>query len=80
MKVWTGYLDCPPPGTQRQPLSLQVNSNPRLGRVAISTSCSATRGDDLLLCGPTESVISQATESLLNFLVVRGHKISKEKA
>jgi hypothetical protein len=36
--------------------------------------------DDLLLCGPTEPVISQATESLLNFLADRGYKISKEKA
>jgi hypothetical protein len=36
--------------------------------------------DDLLLCGPTEPVISQATESLLNFPAYRGYKISKEKA
>jgi hypothetical protein len=36
--------------------------------------------DDLLLCGPDEPVISQATESLLNFLADRGYKISKEKA
>jgi hypothetical protein len=36
--------------------------------------------DDLLLCGPTEPVILQATEFLLNFLVDRGYKISKEKA
>jgi hypothetical protein len=36
--------------------------------------------DDLLLCGPTEPVISWATESLLNFLADRGYKISKEKA
>jgi hypothetical protein len=34
----------------------------------------------LLLCGPNEPVISQATESLLNFLADRGYKISKEKA
>jgi hypothetical protein len=37
-------------------------------------------GDDLLLCGPSEPVISRATESLLNFLADRGYKISKEKA
>jgi hypothetical protein len=36
--------------------------------------------DDFLLCGPTEPVISQITESLLNFLADRGYKISKEKA
>jgi hypothetical protein len=36
--------------------------------------------DDLLLCGPHEPVISQATEYLLNFLPDRGYKISKEKA
>jgi hypothetical protein len=36
--------------------------------------------DDLLLCGPNEPVISQATESLPNFLPDRGYKISKEKA
>jgi hypothetical protein len=36
--------------------------------------------DDLLLCGPTEPVISRATESLLNFLADRGYKIFKEKA
>jgi hypothetical protein len=34
--------------------------------------------DDLLLCGPSEPVISRATESLLNFLADRGYKISKE--
>jgi hypothetical protein len=37
-------------------------------------------GDDLLLCGPSEPVISRATQSLLNFLADRGYKISKEKA
>jgi hypothetical protein len=36
--------------------------------------------DDLLLCGPSEPVISQATESLLNFLADRGYKIPKEKS
>jgi hypothetical protein len=36
--------------------------------------------DDLLLCGPSEPVISQATESLLNIFADRGYKISKEKA
>jgi hypothetical protein len=36
--------------------------------------------DDLLLCGPNEPVISQATEPSLNFLADRGYKISKEKA
>jgi hypothetical protein len=36
--------------------------------------------DNLLLCGPNEPVISQATESLLNFLADTGYKISKEKA
>jgi hypothetical protein len=36
--------------------------------------------DDLLLCGPNELVISQATEYLQNFLADRGYKISKEKA
>jgi RNase P/RNase MRP subunit p30 len=36
--------------------------------------------DNLLLCGPTEPVISQATESLLNFLADRSYKISKEEA
>jgi hypothetical protein len=36
--------------------------------------------DDLLLCGLTEPVILQSTESLLNFLANRGYKISKEKA
>jgi hypothetical protein len=36
--------------------------------------------DDLLLCGPNELVISQATESLQNFLADGGYKISKEKA
>jgi hypothetical protein len=36
--------------------------------------------DDLLLCGSNKPVISQATESLLNFLADRGYKISKEKA
>jgi hypothetical protein len=36
--------------------------------------------DDLLLCGPSEPVISQATESLLNFLAERGYKTSEEKA
>jgi hypothetical protein len=36
--------------------------------------------DDLLLSGPTECVISWATESLLNFLADGGYKISKEKA
>jgi hypothetical protein len=35
---------------------------------------------DDLLCGPTEPVISWATESLLNFLTDRGYKISKGKA
>jgi hypothetical protein len=35
--------------------------------------------DDLLLCRPTEPVISWATDSLLNFLLHRGYKISKEK-
>jgi hypothetical protein len=35
--------------------------------------------DDLLLCGPSEPVISWTTESLLNFLADRGYKISKEK-
>jgi hypothetical protein len=35
--------------------------------------------DDLLLCGPTEPIISQATEFFLNFLADR-YKISKEKA
>jgi hypothetical protein len=34
--------------------------------------------DDLLLCGLTEPVISQAIESLLNFLTDRYYKISKE--
>jgi hypothetical protein len=34
--------------------------------------------DDLLPCGPNEPVILRATESLLNFLENRGHKISKE--
>jgi hypothetical protein len=33
-RVWTGHLDCPPPGIQRQ--------TPRLGKMAISTSYSAT--------------------------------------
>jgi hypothetical protein len=36
--------------------------------------------DDLLFCGPSEPVISQDTEFLLNFLADRGYKISKEKA
>jgi hypothetical protein len=36
--------------------------------------------DDLLLCAPNEPVMSRATESLLNFLADRGHKISKEKS
>jgi hypothetical protein len=36
--------------------------------------------DDLLLCGPNEPVISQATECLLNFLAHGDYKISKEKA
>jgi hypothetical protein len=36
------HLDCPPPRIQRQPPSLWVGSNPRLGRVSISTSYSAT--------------------------------------
>jgi hypothetical protein len=36
--------------------------------------------DDLLLCGPSEPVISPATESLLNFLADRGYKISIETA
>jgi hypothetical protein len=36
--------------------------------------------DDLLLSGPSEPVIVQTTESLLNFLADRGYKISKEKA
>jgi hypothetical protein len=35
--------------------------------------------DDLLLYGLNEPVISQATESLLNFLADRGYKIYKEK-
>jgi hypothetical protein len=36
--------------------------------------------NNLLLCEPIEPVISQATESLLNFLADKGFKISKEKA
>jgi hypothetical protein len=36
--------------------------------------------DDLLLCGQNEPVVSQATESLLNFLADKGYKISKEQA
>jgi hypothetical protein len=35
---------------------------------------------DDLICGPTEPVISTATESLLNFLADRDYKGLKEKA
>jgi hypothetical protein len=36
--------------------------------------------DNLLFCGPLNDTISQATESLLNFLADGGYKVSKEKA
>jgi hypothetical protein len=36
--------------------------------------------DDLLLCGSTEPLVSRTNESLLNFLVSRGYKFSREKA
>lgn len=36
--------------------------------------------DDLLLCTPSEDLISQGTTALLNVLAPKGYKISKAKA
>jgi hypothetical protein len=64
------------PGILTQPPSIWVGSNPRLDSIAISIATLLQYVDDLLLCGQTEPVILQATESLLNFLANRGNKIS----
>jgi hypothetical protein len=45
MKVWTGHLDCPPPGIQRQSPSLWVGSNPRLGKMAIPMLDLGSKGE-----------------------------------
>lgn len=36
--------------------------------------------DDLLLCAPSEDLISRDTTTLLNFLATKGYNISKAKA
>jgi hypothetical protein len=72
MKVCTGHLDCPPSGIQRQPQSLWVVSNPRLIRVAISTSYSVAK------CRWPPALWT--CHFLINLLANRGYKISKEKA
>jgi hypothetical protein len=57
MKSWTGHLDCPTPGIQRQPHQFGLALTQDLAEWQYPQAIPPQYVDDLLLCGLTEPVI-----------------------
>jgi hypothetical protein len=76
MKGWTGA----PPGFRDSPHLFGLALIQDLAEWQYPQATLLQYVDDLLLYGPVKPVISQATESILNFLADKGYKISKDKA
>jgi hypothetical protein len=58
MKSWSGHLDCPPQGLRDSPHLFGLALTQHLAEWQSPQATLLQYVDDLLLCGPTEPVIS----------------------